>query len=467
MSKKVSEINSTNPYTGQNLATYDVFDLTRLDSVLDSIEQAQQQWQQTSLQARAQALSDLAVQLRKQQGRLARLASEEMGKTLASAESEVEKCAWVCDYYAEQGPAMLVDEHLPTQDDDGVQRFVSYQPLGVVLAIMPWNFPYWQVFRFLAPALMAGNAVLLKHASNVPGCALAIEQLLLDAGLSENLLRTVLVPGAKAAALIEHPVVKAVTFTGSTEAGRKIAATARRVLKKTVLELGGSDAYIILEDADVDLAVEKCVTSRLLNNGQSCIAAKRFIVHTKRYGEFAEKMTAAMARKKMGDPLDRETDVGPQAREDLCKDLAAQVTESIRLGAVLMCGGERDKAFYSPTVLSEVRPGMPAFDEELFGPVAALIRARSDEDAITLANQSMFGLGAAVFTRDHERGKQIASEQLQAGACAVNDFVKSDPRMPFGGIKASGYGRELGRFGIHEFTNIKAVVVTRAADDKG
>lgn len=463
----MDKISSINPYTGETLATYDAFDLTRLDSVLDSIDQAQQNWQQTSLQDRARALSDLAVQLRKQQAKLARLATEAMGKTLASAEAEVEKCAWVCDYYAEQGPAMLVDEYLPDEDNDGVERFVSYQPLGVVLAIMPWNFPYWQVFRFLAPALMAGNAAVLKHASNVPGCALAIEQLLLDAGLPENMLRTLLVPGSRAAALIEHPVVKAVTFTGSTDAGRKIAATAGKALKKTVLELGGSDAYVVLEDADVKLAVEKCVTSRLLNNGQSCIAAKRFIVHTRLYGEFAAQMTAAMKKKVMGDPMAKDTDVGPQAREDLCKDLAAQVSESIRLGAVLMCGGERDKTFYSPTVLGEVRPGMPAFDDELFGPVAALIRARSDDEAITLANQSMFGLGAAIFTRDPKRGAKIAAERLQAGACAVNDFVKSDPRMPFGGIKASGYGRELGRFGIHEFVNIKAVVVNGEADNNG
>lgn len=463
----MSKISSINPYTGKAMASYDAFDLSRLDFVLESIDDAQQQWQKTSLQNRANALRDLAAQLRKQQGTLAKLASEEMGKTLASAEAEVEKCAWVCDYYAEQGPAMLVDEYLPDEDNDGVQRFVSYQPLGVVLAIMPWNFPYWQVFRFLAPALMAGNAAVLKHASNVSGCALAIEQVLLDAGLPENMLRTLLVPGSKAAVLIEHPVVKAVTFTGSTDAGREIAATAGKVLKKTVLELGGSDAYVVLEDADVKLAVEKCVTSRLLNNGQSCIAAKRFIVHTKLYGEFAAQMTAAMKKKVMGDPLAKETDIGPQAREDLCEDLAEQVSESVRLGAVLMCGGERDKTFYSPTVLGEVRPGMPAFDDELFGPVAALIRARSDEEAITLANQSMFGLGAAIFTTDVKRGAKIAAERLQAGACAVNDFVKSDPRMPFGGIKASGYGRELGRFGIHEFVNIKAVVVNGEADHNG
>lgn len=465
----MSTIKSTNPFTGETLDSYETLDLTRLDSVVESIDEAQQAWRQTSLQERAQALGKLAVQLRKQKNQLARLATLEMGKTLASAEAEVEKCAWACDYYAEQGPAMLVDEYLPVDesDNDGLQRLISYQPLGVVLAIMPWNFPYWQVFRFLAPALMAGNAVLLKHASNVPGCALAIEKLLGTAGLPENLLRTVLVPGSEAQALIEHPLVRAVTFTGSTDAGRKIAAAAGKVLKKTVLELGGSDPYVILEDADVELAVEKCVTSRLLNNGQSCIAAKRFIVHTKLYGEFATAMTAAMKKKKMGDPLDKDTDVGPQAREDLCQDLAKQVNESVRLGAVLVCGGEADKAFYSPTVLGEVRPGMPAFDEELFGPVAALVRARTDDEAIALANQTMFGLGAAVFTRDHKRGQRIAAEQLQAGACAVNDFVKSDPRLPFGGVKASGYGRELGRFGIHEFTNIKAIVVSSGSAPKG
>ncbi len=459
----MSKVSSINPYTGKVLETYDAFDLVELDFVLENIAAAQLGWRQTSLQERANALTLLARELRKQQATLARLATLEMGKTLASAEAEVEKCAWVCEYYAEHGPAMLANEFVSANstDNDGVQRFVSYQPLGVVLAIMPWNFPYWQVFRFLAPALLAGNAVLLKHASNVPGCALAIEKLLSSAGLPEHLLRTVLLSGSKSSALIEHPLVKAVTFTGSTDAGRKIAATAGKVLKKTVLELGGSDPYIILEDADVTLAVEKCVTSRLLNNGQSCIAAKRFIVHTDLYGEFIAAMTTAMQKQKMGDPLDMDTDIGPQAREDLCAELAAQVAESIRLGAVLVCGGRKQDAFYVPTVLGEVRPGMPAFDEELFGPVAAVIRARSEDEAVALANQSMFGLGAAVFTRDVERGKRIAAEQLQAGACAVNDFVKSDPRLPFGGIKASGYGRELGRAGIHEFTNIKSVVVNK------
>lgn len=450
-------IDSVNPYSGVPLESYPAFDLTTLDTTLIAGVGAQRQWSLTAVAARTSVLMALAQQLRQQQERLARLATLEMGKTLASARAEIEKCAWVCEYYAEHGPAMIAEESVAGDDD--LQRLICYQPLGLVLAIMPWNFPYWQVFRFLAPALMAGNGAILKHASNVPGCALAIESLCREAGVPDDLFRTLLVSGRHASVLIEHPLISAVTFTGSTAAGREIAATAGRHLKKTVLELGGSDAYLVLDDADVDLAVEKCVTSRLLNNGQSCIAAKRFIVHDSLYGKFAAAMASAMSRQVVGDPLEEGTDIGPQAREDLCRELAGQVEESVRLGAVLVSGGQSDRAMFWPAVLGEVRPGMPAFDEELFGPVAALIRARSDDEAIALANQSVFGLGSAVFTRDLSRGKRVALA-LEAGACAVNDFVKSDPRMPFGGIKASGYGRELAGFGLREFTNIKSLVIS-------
>lgn len=452
----MSEVSSINPYTGQTIKTYPAFDLKLLDASLHHSDLAQQRWRETTLAQRGAVLTQLAVVLRQQTDELATLASQEMGKTLQSAKAEVEKCAWVCEYYAEHGARMLRDQAIA--GEDGNTRLVCFQPLGLVLAIMPWNFPYWQVFRFLAPALMAGNGAILKHASNVPGCALAIESVCQQAGVPENLFRTLLVSGKQANALIEHPLIRAVTFTGSTEAGRKIASLAGQHLKKTVLELGGSDPYLILDDADVAMAVEKCVTSRLLNNGQSCIAAKRFIVHDSLYGEFAAAMSAAMASKVVGDPMAENTDIGPQARPDLCEDLAAQVEESIRLGAVLVSGGRREGSTFWPTVLGEVRPGMPAFDQELFGPVAALIRARNEEDAVKLANASMFGLGAAVFTRDTARGHRVALA-LEAGACAVNDFVKSEPAMPFGGVKASGYGRELAQFGIREFTNIKSLLI--------
>ncbi|TFH73867.1 NAD-dependent succinate-semialdehyde dehydrogenase [Gammaproteobacteria bacterium LSUCC0112] len=454
---------SINPFNNQVLNSYARFDLTQLDTLLLKMSAAQREWQSSAVVQRSELLQAMATMLRKRQHELATLATREMGKTLSSALTEVEKCAAVCDYYAEHGPAMIREESVAATD--GIERFVSYQPIGIVLAIMPWNFPYWQVFRCLVPALMAGNGVLLKHASNVPGCALAIESICRDAGMPEDLMRTVLVSGPDASRLIEHPLVNAVSFTGSTEAGQKIAACAGQSLKKCVLELGGSDAYLILEDADIDLAVEKCVTSRLLNNGQSCIAAKRFLVHQQVYGEFTEKFAMAFRRQRLGDPMLAETNIGPLARPDLAHTLALQVSESVRLGAVLVCGGlirpaDGADAFYPPTVLGEVRPGMPAFDEELFGPVAALVRVRSESEAVSLANQSIFGLGAGVFTRDIPRGRAIAANLLQAGNCVVNDFVKSDPRLPFGGIKASGFGRELSHFGLREFTNIKSVVVS-------
>lgn len=456
-----AEIISINPFNGETLERYQKFDLLQLDTVLHGVSTAQQQWQLSAVSARSALLKNMAVVLRKREQELATLATKEMGKTLASASAEVQKCADACDYYAEHGPDYIADEKVAGQDT--VERFISYQPLGIVLAIMPWNFPYWQVFRCLAPALMAGNAVVLKHASNVPGCSLAIESVCRDAGIADSLFKNLLVSGSDANRLIEHPLINAISFTGSTDAGRKIAATAGQHLKKCVLELGGSDAYLVLDDADIDLAVEKCVTSRLLNNGQSCIAAKRFLIHHSIYGEFTEKFAAAFRLQKSGDPMLEDTQIGPLARPDLAQDLAGQVAESVRLGAVLVCGGIRssdagDNAFYPPTVLGEVRPGMPAFDEEMFGPVAALVRVRNDEEAVALANQSEFGLGAGVFSRDLTRAKKVAA-RLQSGNCAVNDFVKSDPRLPFGGIKASGYGRELSHFGLREFTNIKSTVI--------
>jgi succinate-semialdehyde dehydrogenase/glutarate-semialdehyde dehydrogenase len=377
---------------------------------------------------------------------------------LAAGLSEIDKCAAACDFYARHAAEFLAPEAAPTEAS---RSFVAFQPLGVVLAVMPWNFPFWQVFRFVAPALMAGNAGVLKHASNVSGCALAIEAVVRDAGFPAALFRTLLIPSKKVERIIEHPRIVAVTLTGSTPAGRAVAAKAGAELKKTVLELGGSDAYLILDDADLDKAVATCVESRLINSGQSCIAAKRFIVPRQSAAEIEARFVAAMRAKVMGDPSRDGTDVGPLARRDLRDELHDQVVRSVRAGARCLLGGEVPDgpgAFYPPTVLADVRPGMPAYDEELFGPVAALIAADGEDDAVRIANDSVFGLGAAVFTGDAGRGEQVAL-RLEAGSCFVNDLVRSDPRLPFGGIKQSGYGRELGAFGIREFVNVKTVYV--------
>jgi succinate-semialdehyde dehydrogenase/glutarate-semialdehyde dehydrogenase len=382
-----------------------------------------------------------------------------MGKPLAQGRSEAEKCAWVCRYYADTAAAALAPEPVET---DATRSFVAFRPLGPVLAVMPWNFPLWQVFRFLAPAVMAGNAAILKHASNVSGCALAIEAVMRASGFPGELFRSLLVPSGRVEELIDAPEIRAVTLTGSTPAGRAVAARAGLRLKKTVLELGGSDPYLILEDADLERAAETCAASRLINGGQSCIAAKRFIVVGRAREEFEERLVERMKARRMGDPRADGTDLGPQARRDLRDELHAQVEASVAGGARLLLGGELPPgpgAYYPATVLTDVGPGTPAHDDELFGPVAAVIPVRDEAEAIRVANASRFGLGAAVFTRDAARGERIAAEELEAGACFVNTFVKSDPRLPFGGVKESGYGRELSSFGIREFVNIKSVYV--------
>jgi succinate-semialdehyde dehydrogenase/glutarate-semialdehyde dehydrogenase len=365
----------------------------------------------------------------------------------------------VCDYYAENAEAFLEPEVIPT---DATRSFVTFEPLGVVLAVMPWNFPFWQVFRFAAPALMAGNVGVLKHASNVPGCALAIENVFRQAGFPEHAFRTLLVSGSRVDPIIEHPCVRAVTLTGSAPAGRAVARKSGEMLKKTVLELGGSDPYVILEDAVLEQAATACVTSRIINAGQSCIAAKRFVVVEPVRERFERLFVEQMRAKRMGDPLHETTDIGPQARRDLRDELHRQVAASIDCGARCLLGGEIPEgkgAFYPPTVLADVRKGMPAYDEELFGPVAAIIPAQDEKDAVRIANDTVFGLGAAIFTTDTARGERIAAAELDAGACFVNAFVRSDPRLPFGGVKESGYGRELSHFGIKEFVNIKTVYV--------
>ena len=452
-------ITSVNPATGQTLKTYDEHTPEQVKDIISQAHEAWLSWRTTSFAHRAELMKRSAGILRDRKAELARLMAEEMGKPLKQGIAEAEKSAWGCEYYAENAEQHLASESIKT---DSQRSYVAFDPLGVVLAVMPWNFPFWQVFRFAAPALMAGNVGVLKHASNVPGFALAIEQIFLESGFPENVFRTLLIGSKQVKAAIEHPLVRAVTLTGSTPAGQAVAAQAGAVLKKTVLELGGSDAYLVLEDADLDLAVETCVNSRLLNSGQSCINAKRFVVVETVLSEFNEKCVALMKARHMGDPLADDTDVGPQARLELRDDLHQQVKESVARGARVLLGGEvppGDGAYYPPTVLSDVKPGMPAYDEELFGPVASIIAASDERDAVRIANDSPFGLGAAVFTRDVERGQRIA-RYLEAGSTFINGLVASDPRLPFGGIKMSGYGRELGAYGIREFMNIKTVVVS-------
>jgi succinate-semialdehyde dehydrogenase/glutarate-semialdehyde dehydrogenase len=389
----------------------------------------------------------------------AHLMTAEVGKPITESRAEIDKCAWVCRYYSKNAAEMLADRHI----EAGRRRsFVHSEPLGVVLAVMPWNFPFWQVFRFAAPGLCAGNVGLLKHASNVPGCSLAIEAAFAEAGFPKGTFQSLLIPGNRVGDVIGLPAIAAATLTGSEAAGAALAERAGAELKKVVLELGGSDPYIVLADADVELAAATCAKSRVVNSGQSCIAAKRFVVHAAVYDEWLEHFVEHMAKLRVGDPTEESTQVGPLARPDLRNDLHNQVTTSVAAGARLVLGGKVPAgpgSFYPPTVLVDVVPGMPAYDEELFGPVAAVIRVPSEDEAIRVSNDTAYGLGAAVFTQDLERGQRIAAEHIEAGTCVVNTFVASDPRLPFGGIKRSGFGRELADVGIREFVNQKTVIV--------
>jgi succinate-semialdehyde dehydrogenase/glutarate-semialdehyde dehydrogenase len=450
---------SINPANGELIAEYPEPSPAEVAAILKASRDAFQKWRRTSFVERADPLRRAGTLLRERRDDLARLMALEMGKPLAQGRAEAEKCAWGCEYYAENAERFLAAQEVPT---DATRSSVCFEPLGVVHAVMPWNFPFWQAFRFAAPALMAGNVSLLKHASSVSGCALAIEEVLHDAGIPKDAFRTLLVPSSRVGALIEAPEVAAVTLTGSTPAGLAVAAKAGACLKKSVLELGGSDPYLILEDADLEKAAEACATGRLINAGQSCIAAKRLLVVEPVLERFTELLVEQVAAWRLGDPFDESTNVGPQARRDLRDELHRQVQASVERGARLRLGGvvpDGPGAFYPPSVLVDVRPGMPAFDEELFGPVAAVTAVRDEEDGVRLANQTVFGLGAAVFTEDSARGERIAREELEAGSCFVNAFVKSDPRLPFGGVKESGYGRELGVFGIRELVNVKTVYV--------
>jgi succinate-semialdehyde dehydrogenase/glutarate-semialdehyde dehydrogenase len=447
---------AVNPATGELIREFPEHDEGEVHRRLERALEAFKSWRRFDMAERAGHLTAVADLLRERSGELARLMTEEMGKTLAAAESEVDKCAWVCDFYAEHAARFLAQEPVAT---DAAKSFIRYEPLGPVLAIMPWNFPFWQFFRFAAPALMAGNVALLKHAANVPGSALAIEAAFREAGLPEGVVTTLLVSSARTKYLIREPAVRAVTLTGSDRAGMEVASEAGRCLKKTVMELGGSDPFIVLSDCDPAEAAKQAAKARTINNGQSCIAAKRFIVEEEIADRFEDDFVRAMEGLKVGDPMDSGTEVGPMAREDLLDSLDDQVKRTVEAGGTLRTGGrrlERPGWFYAPTVLTGVKPGMAAFDEETFGPVAAVIRARDAADAIELANRSQFGLGASLWTGDAARGEDLAAE-IDAGSVFVNGAVKSDPRLPFGGIKSSGYGRELSEVGIREFVNIKTV----------
>jgi len=449
---------SVNPTTGEVLDTFEETVPDALTRILERATAASRDWRRRPVAERAERLRAAGRLLRERKDTYARTMALEMGKPLAQGVGEAEKCAWVCDYYAEHGAAFLADEPRPS---DASRSYIRFEALGPVLAIMPWNFPFWQVFRFAAPALVAGNAGILKHAPNVPRCAVAIEEVFQDAGFPDGLFRAVFLSNARAGDVIADERVRAVTLTGSDRAGSQVAEQAGRHLKKTVLELGGSDPFIVLDDADLERAAQAAAEARLINSGQSCIAAKRFIVVERVADQFLERFTSEMRARKVGDPLDPTTQVGPQARLDLRENLHRQVRESVQRGARLMLGGELPKgrgAFYPPTVLVGVEPGMPAFDQETFGPVAAVIRAKDEADAIRIANASPYGLGAAVWTRDTQRGERVARE-IEAGSVFVNGLVKSDPRLPFGGVKRSGYGRELSEYGLREFVNVKTVWV--------
>ncbi|MDT8324617.1 MAG: NAD-dependent succinate-semialdehyde dehydrogenase [Bacteroidota bacterium] len=447
---------SVNPATGKQLEEFSADSREQVEEKIRRAGEEFRHWRERPIGERAGLMQAAAEELRARSDTYARAMTLEMGKPITQSRSEVEKCAWVCAYYAEQAESMLAAEILAS---DASESYVRFDPIGPVLAVMPWNFPFWQVFRFAAPALMAGNTALLKHASNVPRCALLIEEVFRNAGFPEGCFQTLMIPSSAVGEVIAHPAVRAATLTGSEHAGSQVAAAAGKDIMKTVLELGGSDPFIVLDDADVEEAARTGATARMINTGQSCIAAKRFILTASVAERFTTVFCEKLADMVVGDPLDDATEVGAMAREDLLRELDAQVRETVAAGGRLLMGGSRREGpgvFYPPTVVTDVRPGMPMYEQETFGPAAAIIIVQDEEEAIAVANDSTFGLGASLWTQDRARAARLAA-RIEAGAVFVNGLVKSDPRLPFGGVKRSGYGRELSHYGIREFVNIKTV----------
>jgi acyl-CoA reductase-like NAD-dependent aldehyde dehydrogenase len=466
MATRVAPILSVNPATEEVLASFEPFDAERVGRALDEAQDAFRAWRERSFAERAVPMRRIAALLRERSDRYARLMTQEMGKPIAEAKAEIEKCAWNCEFYAENAAKFLADEPATS---NGKRAYVAFEPLGIVLAIMPWNYPFWQVIRFAAPALMAGNAAVLKHASNVPQSALAVEEVIRDAGFPEGLFRTLLLAGAQVEPLIADERIRAVTLTGSSQTGARIAELAGRALKKCVLELGGSDPFIVLADADIEAAATVGTRARNQNNGQSCIAAKRFIVEDGVIGDFAERFAAKVKALRIGDPLDPATQVGPLARADLRETLERQVAESVKMGARVLVGGERwgtKGYYYTPTVVADVTPDMAVFAEETFGPVAAIMKVRDADEAVVRANASPYGLGGNLWTRDEAMGERLA-RRIESGQVFINGMTASDPRLPFGGVKQSGFGRELSHYGIREFVNIQTIWVGPAVEKHG
>ncbi|HPF10116.1 MAG TPA: NAD-dependent succinate-semialdehyde dehydrogenase [Flavobacteriaceae bacterium] len=448
---------SINPYTGKTVASYERHNPKEVAAAIKKSHQQFQVWKNTSFQARKSHIANIATTLRSQKEQYALLMTEEMGKPISQAVAEIEKCAWLCDYYAENAEAQLQDIFVPT---DAFSSYVRHEPLGVVLSIMPWNYPFWQVFRFAIPALMAGNVGLLKHASNVFGCALAIEACFRDAGLPEYCFKSLLIGSNQVEGVLQNPLVKAVTLTGSGPAGGAVAAAAGKQIKKSVLELGGSNAMIVMDDCDMEKTLDICVQARFQNTGQSCIAGKRLLLAQSIHDQFLERLVQKVKKLKAGDPTSKSTYIGPMARVDLAKELELQVQQTLALGAKLEIGGKRIDAFYEPTVVSGVTPEMPMFQEETFGPALCVTSFRHLDEAVSLSNHSRYGLGVSLFTRNIEQAMALVP-RFEEGAVFVNELVKSDPRLPFGGIKESGYGRELSAQGIKEFVNVKTVYINQ------
>jgi len=450
-------IESHNPYTEKKIKTYNEHSKADVKQAIEDADNAFADWRNTSFAHRSKLMKKAGRILLKNKHKYAELMTLEMGKPITQAIAEVEKCAKVCNYYAANAAKFLKDKTIKTEAE---KSFVSYSPLGIVLAVMPWNYPFWQVWRFAAPTLMAGNAALLKHASNVPGSALAIQEILIEAGFPKGLFKTLLVSSKLVKPIVQDKRVRAITLTGSGPAGSAVASLASKEIKKSVLELGGNDAYLILADANISRAAKLCAESRMTNSGQSCIGAKRFVVVDDVYDEFLKQFKKEMSSYKMGDPRKHATKLGPMARKDLRNELHEQVLESVKNGAKIILGGKipkRKGAFYPATILVNVKDGMPAYNDELFGPVASVIKVKNTDEAIQVANDSIFGLGSGIFSENKKEALRIACEHIQAGACFINDYVRSDPRLPFGGIKESGYGRELSSNGILEFVNAKTV----------